>query len=52
MKVIFIEPLLVVASSHLWIFVLPFAVVIHAGISILERVEALKPREISFALSD
>jgi len=51
MKTIFIEPLLVVASSLLWIFVLPLAAAIRAGLAILDRVEALKPREISVALS-
>jgi hypothetical protein len=50
MKTIFIEPLLVVASSLLWIFVLPLAAAIRAGLAILDRVEALKPREISVAL--
>ena len=49
MKAIFIEPLLVVASSILWIFVLPLAAVIHAGVAILDRVDALMPCEISFA---
>lgn len=40
MKAILIEPLLVVTSSLLWILVLPLAVVIHAGIAVLHRVEA------------
>jgi len=50
MKTLFIEPLLVVASSLFWIFVLPLAAVIRAGLAILDGVEALKPRGISFAL--
>jgi hypothetical protein len=50
MKAIFIEPLLVVASSLLWIFVLPLAAMIQAGLAILDRVEALKRREMNFAL--
>jgi hypothetical protein len=37
MKAIFTEALLVVASSLLWIFVLPFAAVIHAGILLRPR---------------
>lgn len=47
-KTIFIEPLLVVASSLLWIFVLPLAAVIRSGLTILDRLEASKPRGISF----
>jgi hypothetical protein len=37
MKTIFTEALLVVASSLIWIFVLPFAAVIHAGILLRPR---------------
>jgi len=50
MKTVFIEPLLVVASSLLWIFVLRLAAAIRTGLAVLHRVELLKPREISVAL--
>ncbi len=50
MKALFIEPLLVVASSLVWLFVLPLAAVIRVGLAILDRVVVLKPRGISFAL--
>jgi len=39
-KAIFIEPLLIVASSLLWIIVLPFAAVVCSGIAISDLVEA------------
>ena len=40
MKAIFIEPFLIVASSLLWIIVLPFAALVCSGIAISDRVEA------------
>ena len=39
-RTIFIEPVLIVASSLLWIIVLPFAAVICSGIAISNLVEA------------
>jgi hypothetical protein len=40
MKAMFIEPFLIVASSLLWIIVLPFAALVCSGIAISDRVEA------------
>jgi hypothetical protein len=40
MKAIFIEPLLVMTSSLLWIIVLPIAALVCSGIAISDRVEA------------
>jgi hypothetical protein len=40
MKAIFVEPFLVLASSLLWIIVLPFAALVYSGIAISERVAA------------
>jgi hypothetical protein len=48
MKAIFIEPLLVMASSILWILVLPLAALIHAVVAILDQVDALASCGISF----
>lgn len=39
-RTIFIEPVLIVASSLLWIIVLPFAAVVCSGIAISDLVEA------------
>jgi hypothetical protein len=39
-RTIFIEPVLIVASSLLWIIVLPFAAVVCSGIAISNLVEA------------
>jgi cytochrome c-type biogenesis protein CcmH/NrfF len=41
MKAIFLEPLLVVTSSLLWIIVLPVAALVCSGVAIFDRVEAL-----------
>jgi len=38
MKAIFIEPFLIVASSLLWILVLPFAALLYSGLAISHRV--------------
>jgi len=40
MKAFFVEHLLVVTSSLLWIIVLPIAALVCSGIAISERVEA------------
>jgi hypothetical protein len=47
MKAILAEPFLVVASSLLWIIVLPIAALICSGLAISERVEAYKARYLS-----
>jgi hypothetical protein len=39
-RTIFIEPVLIVASSLLWIIVLPVAAVVRSGIAISDLVEA------------
>jgi len=39
-KTMFVEPFLIVASSLLWLIVLPFAAVVCSGIAISDRVEA------------
>ena len=41
MKAMFVEPLVIVASSLLWIIVLPFAVLVRSGIAISDRVGAV-----------
>ena len=38
MKAIFVEPFLIVASSLLWILVLPFAALVYSGLAISHRV--------------
>jgi len=39
-RAIFMEPLLIVASSLLWIIILPFAAAVCSGIAISHLVEA------------
>ncbi|MEO7167949.1 MAG: hypothetical protein ABI787_01340 [Spartobacteria bacterium] len=42
MKAIFIEPVLMLVSSLLWIVVLPIAALVCSGLAISERVETFK----------
>lgn len=40
MRTMFIEPFLIMASSLLWIIVLPFAALVCSGIALSDLVEA------------
>ncbi len=44
MKTMFIEPVLVLMSSLLWIIVLPVAALICSGVAISDRIETLVTR--------
>ena len=52
MKALFIEPVLVLMSSLLWIIVLPVVALICSGVAISERIETFGTRPLGMNFPD